>query len=325
MKLLYDFDLKKTDPEITLKIPENEIDAAFLSIANREIRNRTDLYQQKHIVGTQFTRERLHEIVSLNISIEKHFEENLGIADVFNSKKRYLVIGTGDCSANLFRSSYDLTLTWGKPFFYLKDEPYKEKEYYAFIITAQKGTIKGNIEKITFRDEKPIIDNHEIPGLRWLFCSTPLIYRGHLLDKIKMAGNNYDLRHFFGKKNENKTINEIYAKLNEGYPQFVKAIEKNQDKIKMTGTDVEWYHAGIGIKDNTFIIIHNIGSIFDLAKKFLEQGVSDAVLLDSGGSSVIWANWNYNGYIAHHWYFRPNRGAIIIFNLKGERKLLNKG
>jgi len=323
MKLLYEFNLEKTDPEITLELPENEIGEIFLSIANREIRNRTDLYQQKHIAGTQFTGERSQEIANLNISIEKHFEKNLGIADVFHSKKRYLVIGAGDCSANLFRSSYDLTLTRGKPLFYLKDEPYKEKEYYAFIITGKNGTVKGKIEKITFRDEKPAIGNQEIPGLLWLFCSTPLVYKGHLVDKIEMACNDYDLRHFFGKNNENGTLNGIYTKLNEGYPQFVKAIEKKQDKIQITGTDVEWYHAGIGIKDNTFIIIHNIGSIFDLAKKFQEQGVSDAVLLDSGGSSVIWANWNYSGYLAHHWYFRPNRGAVIVFNLKGERKLLN--
>lgn len=323
MKLLYEFDLKKTDPEIILELPNNEIAEASLSIANREIRNRTNLYQQKHIIGTQSTEVRTKEIAELNMTIEKHFEKNPDITDVFHSKKRYLVIGVGDCSANLFRCSYDLTLTQGKQFFYLKDEPYKEKEYYAFIVTGQNGALNGKIEKITFRDEQPTLDNHEIPDLLWLFCSTPLVYKGHLLDKTEMASNDYDLRHFFGKNNSNGTINDIYAKLNEGYPQFVDAIARNQDKIQMSGTDVEWYHAGIGIKNNTFIIIHIIGSIFDLARKFQEQGVSDAVLLDSGGSSVIWANWNYNGFIAHHWYFRPNRGALIMFNLRGERKFWN--
>lgn len=321
MKLLYEFDLTKTDPEILLEIPFEDIEEMFLSITNRQKRNKTDLYQQKHINGVENSSDRKKELTELNMPIEAHFKENFQIEDPYKVEKRYLVIGVGDCTANLFRASFDPTLWPRNPFFYLEDEPFREKEYYGFIVSRDQGKLKAKIETITFQQGKPVLNGKEIPGLSWMFCSTPLVYRGKIVDGSGMAKNNYDLRHLFGKENGSETINEIYKKFREGgYPAFANAIEAKKDKIIGTGQDVNWYHAGIGIKDDAFLVIHHIGSLLDLANKFYTLGVEDAVLLDSGGSSVVWANWNYNGILAHHWYFRPDRGAIIIFHLKGKQK-----
>lgn len=126
-----------------------------------------------------------------------------------------------------------------------------------------------------------------------------------------MAINEYDLRHVFGRY-ETTITNEIYRGLRQSYEKFVASVNEKKTKILTTGPEVEWYHAGIGIKKDTLIVIHHTGSLMELAFAFKEQGADDAVLLDSGGSSIIWANWNQGKTIAHNVNYRPHRGAVIV-------------
>lgn len=315
MKLTYSFETNKEAPEIVMELPLSEINDMFLSIANREKRNGDSLYQQKHILGTQLTSERKKELSDINITIPGHFRQNLGIDNVLQVKERYLVLGVGDCPANLFRPSFDASKK--SPLFFLKDEPIEQKEYYGFIVKKEKEETKLQMEKIIFREGMPLENGKGIVHLKWLFCSTPLVYKGDVVSSMEMVMNDYDLRHTFGK-NAKKLTDKLYFRLREGYDKFVEMVEKNRSGILTEGPEVEWYHAGIGIKENKIIVIHNIGSLLELAVKFKGLGVNDAVLLDSGGSSVIWANWNIGGTIAHYLNYRPKRGAIIIIKTKGQ-------
>jgi hypothetical protein len=129
-----------------------------------------------------------------------------------------------------------------------------------------------------------------------------------------MVVNDYDLRHTFGR-DAKKVTDELYLSLRDGYDKFVKILESKKSKILSFGPEVEWYHAGIGVKENCIILIHNTGSLMDLALKFKEHGVENAVLLDSGGSPVIWANWTKGGVLAHNFNYRSKRGAVIIVEI----------
>ena len=313
MELTYSFDTKKESPGIVMELPLWEIIHIFLSIARQKKRNGTVLYQQKHILGTEPTSQRKKELSDLNITIPEHFKQNFGIDDVFHVKNRYLVLGVGDCTANLFRPSFDTSKE--VPLFFLDHEPLEQKEYYGFIVQGEKEDTKVRIEKIVFRDGIPLENGKKIDHLKWLFCSTPLVYKKNAVSSTEIAVNDYDLRHTFGK-NAKAFTDELYVGLRESYDTFADMVEKNKSRILSSGPEVEFYHAGIGIKGDRIVVIHNIGSLMDLAKKFEELGVNDAVLLDSGGSSVIWANWNRGGTIAHHVNYRPKRGALIVIELK---------
>jgi len=284
-----------------------------LSMANREKRNGTSLYQQKHILGTQKTSERKKYLADLNITIPEHFKKDFDIDDVFHAENRYLVLGVGDLTANLFRPSFDTSKK--NPLFFLEDEPITQKEYYGFIVQKEKSETKVRIEKIVFQDGIPLENGKKIDHLKWLFCSTPLVYKENVVSVEEMVLNDYDLRHTFGKSAKEFT-DKLYFQLRASYKDFVEMVKKNESRILTTGLEVEWYHAGIGIKEDKIIVIHHIGSLKELALKFKNLGVKDAVLLDSGGSSVIWANWNKGGTIAHHINYRPKRGAIIIIETK---------
>ncbi len=318
MKLEYTFDLEKTDPEVVMELPLSDIAAMSVSIGNREKRNRSNYYQRKHIMGVQATVERSEKLAALNVPINVHFSENLGVPDVSRSEERFLAVGAADITANLFRPGWQSDVPGGRRLFHLEDEPINEKEYYAFMVTHKDGKSAANIRKIRFRGETPLMEGAEIPHLQWLLCSSPLVYNGEIVDKAEMAKHNYDLRHMFGREKDVGIINTIYKRLADGYDSFTRAIDENRDHILTRGADVDWYHAGIGIEGDRLIVIHHIGSMYQLAERFRRSGVRHAVLLDSGGSSIIWANWNVGGTLAHHWYYRPNRGAIIAFRLKGK-------
>jgi hypothetical protein len=317
LQLTYSFDTNKESPEIIMELLLSEICHISLSMANREKRNGTSLYQKKHILGSQKTSERKKDLADLNITIPEHFEQNFGIDDVFLAEKRYLVVGVGDCTANLFRPSFDTSKE--KPLFFLEDEPIEEKEYYGFIVREEGNETNVRIEKIVFRNGIPLENGKQIDNLKWLFCSTPLVYKENVVSVLEMVVNDYDLRHTFGKS-ANDFTNKLYFQLRTGYKNFVEMVKKNESRILTAGPEVEWYHAGIGIKNNKIIVILHIGSLMELALKFKEVGVSDAVLLDSGGSPVIWVNWNMGGTIAHHINYRPKRGAIIIIEIKRNRE-----
>jgi exopolysaccharide biosynthesis protein len=139
-----------------------------------------------------------------------------------------------------------------------------------------------------------------------------------------MALNNYDIRHLYGKNNFSVT-DKIYQQSRSAigefnYQGFISGIEGSRDLIKPIGPEVEWYHAGIGIRDGKIIVIHHRGSLYDLALIFKNISVENAVLLDSGGSPVIWTNQNGKGAIEYNpLYHREKRGAIIIAKMKSKQ------
>jgi hypothetical protein len=310
--------LQKDGNQIVFEIPIKQIDHSYLSIASREMRNGNSLYQKKHITGTKLTKDRPDNFSNLNIEIPEHFQYNLNIKDILNDREPYVVFGVGDMTANLFRLSYDTIQS--PPLFYLSEEPYREKEYYSFVSTKTSRQELFKFKKINFRNEIPFEIDRPISDLNWLFCSTPLVWQSKVVDNIEMAFNNYDLRHLFGKSSQHIT-NDIYKEsvdqnLKFSYFSFIKAIEKRKIHLKTSGYDVKWYHAGLGIKENTLMILHHKGSLYDIANQFIKFGATEAVLLDSGGSSVIWTNIKKQGSLAFQEnYHRSRRGAIVILKL----------
>ncbi len=313
MKLEYNSNKDQTKPAAVLELELSEISNIFLSIANREKRNQTDLYQQKHKAGIQKTSDRKKYLSDLNITIPEHFKINYNIKDIFKENANFLAIGVGDCTANLFRPSFDLSEK--DPLFFLKDEPLAEKEYHAFIVQGKDRNLNARIDKINFLNGTPIIKGEKISSLKWLFCSVPLIINSKVVDELNIAINDYDLRHIFGVT-EKDIINKTYSQFLAGYGNYISAIKKNLLKKKAGDKRALWYHAGIGIKGDKIIVVHNAGTLMDLANVFYNMKVENAVLLDSGGSSIIWNNCNKIGAVSHNFNYRPKRGAIIICKLK---------
>jgi hypothetical protein len=84
------------------------------------------------------------------------------------------------------------------------------------------------------------------------------------------------------------------------------------------------YHAALGLSENEMFVVHRVATIPELAEELKQLGARDAVLLDSGGSCAVWANWvngNQGGILTNAWNFRPPRGAVLFLVLKGSRRI----
>jgi hypothetical protein len=314
------------DPDVTLVFLQEEIVNSFLSIAERDKRNGTSSYQIRHIEGPQATAEREKQP---NWEIPDHFKKNLTV-DALSSPDRYLVLGVGDLTANLLRPSWDARKD--NNFFCLQYEPYeqlkKEKHPYTSFMMDKNNV--PHIQSIYFvsQEDKIIPTDAEGQDLssasNYLFCSIPLIRSGNKVSLAEMAFWDYDLRHFFTMEKEMKEpINELYQKWMK--PDYYHSLEQAFETYSDKPYKANWYHAVLGINylRKEIIIFHRTCNIPGLQDDLLEYGVDDAVLLDSGGSSVIWCNWLFGNYLAHHWYFRPERGSVMVFQLTGENSLYN--
>lgn len=312
------YQFQKTESSTILTLPLDRIRSMDLSIANRSIRNRTTQYQQKHLIGPQSTHKRPASLGQLNFPIVRHIELKYGTPDPTCLPAHILVAGVGDSTANLFRWSYSTRES--VRLFYLDGEPLHEKKYFAFIVSTGKNRVEAQIKRVSIKNGKPVFPGVETKDDFFLFCSTPLVIDGEIPEPVVVASNNYDLRQTFGKAATDLTREIYFHSLDNtgkfSYHLFCDMIQRHRFNIQTVGKDVEWYHAGIGLCDEAIVFIHHIGSIFELAMKFKNANIPNAVLLDSGGSSVLWSNLVFPHILANQeGYYRPDRGAILIMEL----------
>jgi hypothetical protein len=81
------------------------------------------------------------------------------------------------------------------------------------------------------------------------------------------------------------------------------------------------YHAACGLTGNDeLVVIHRAATPEDLAQALKGHEVRDGVLLDTGGSPFIWANWLVEeGQVlaCNRDEFRPRRGAVVSLATDG--------
>jgi len=121
------------------------------------------------------------------------------------------------------------------------------------------------------------------------------------------------------RKKKEKELRDIY---HESFPDWDKWCEVIRRKLSDLKKPEIGYHAALGISGKELIVVHRTATIEEVAEELHTLGAEDAVLLDSGGSCAIWANWpnsGEGGVLANAWNFRAPRGAVIFQVLKGKR------
>jgi hypothetical protein len=296
---------------------EEEINRFLISIANEKERINSIKYQRRHNIG--YIQTTLNKKVE-NITIKEHLEQK--IKDYTQNK--YFVVSVGDVTANLLRPAH----YGNRGFFFLADEPYRSlgmKNPYTAFIVSNEGSF--DIDNIYFREENnkviPVYhdNNLEIKNNNFLFCSVPLIMNKKIVPIYEVGFWNYDLRHIFSNNEEYKgIINKLYENwMKPGYKELVKD-EINRNPTLPTTT--KWFHSILGIKRKAnskkqIYFFHLYDSIPKIQEELKKEGVDMAVLLDSGGSSVMYGSWLKGGYISHQInYFREERGCVMIMEIK---------
>lgn len=344
--LTYPVDLN--DPRATLRMSCNDIEQALLSIAKRVGRNRSDLYQKKHggALHGYATRQRDPKHAGLNEPIAEHYQsaqEQWGLLE----EKRVVAFPISDLTANPMRVHYDASIRADQAtmyandsdsrLFYLDDEPIGEVPYTLLLSYTSGGSLRFTIEHEVLVSETGTLPD-SIPkevrdGLNWWAACPPVVSRGSF-DAKRYAELDYDHRHVIGfpileedrvkKKELEARLREVF----ETFPSWSDWCSAIQSKLPNQEDWVQGSHAVLGISEDDLVLVHRTAPIPVIAEELIdEHGVQDAVLLDSGGSCAIWANWinrGAGGVLASHFNFRPERGAVVFLVLEGKRGRVKK-
>lgn len=334
-----DYSRLASDPRVTLRLSLDEIEDLRLSVAERETRNRSQLYQRKHAsrAAGWDTRQRDPALAALNRPIAEHYQlQSLchGLKGLEN--KRVLAVAVSDLTANPLRPHYDATSDDPRrSLFFLADEPIGQVPYTLLICYQHQGRIRLGIQHdVQVGEDGALPDSMPAEmrnGLRyWMACPPLLINGQHDLEAFCLR--DYDLRHVFGfrshfkefgYRSEQKYLEELY-KVYELFPDWERWCAAIGERLKTLPKPETCYHAALGLSEQELLVIHRTCTIPELAEELRRLGAGEAVLLDSGGSCAIWANWvngNRGGVLASAWNFREARGAVLFIILKGERGL----
>lgn len=349
LSLKYDFENK--NQEATLRIDSDTIDKVFLSVAHRTARNRTALYQRKHpILGTTSqgpvklkTSERDPELAALNQPIPEHYQLLWELHGPF-ADRPVISFAISDLTANLLRPHYDFLIRPEKRafqlgqeadraiyrdgsdacLFYLEDEPIGKVPYTLLFSYEEEGQARFAIcHKVTVQRDGSL-PSDQIPevirkGLKWWAACPPLLINGkHNLEQFAIL--DYDLRHVFGFSGK---VSEMIREMYQSFSDWGKWCETIRQKLHNAELPKIACHAALGISEKReLFVIHRNATIPKLAEELEKLGAQEAVLLDSGGSCALWANWangDQGGILSNQQgYFRPARGAVVFLVLKGE-------
>lgn len=336
-------DTKQAEPKATLEISREVIEEAYLSVACRTARNRTALYQQKHAGAEMATRRRDPTLAALNRPISEHYEllqEQIGPL----KDRRVIAFTISDLTANPLRPHYDDSIPdeqrafqvartilavyrngLSAKLFHLEDEPITEVPYTLLFSYEEEGQTRLAIHhKVEVNADGSLPE--QIPkeirnGLKWWAACPPLLKEGkHCLEEFAVL--DYDIRHVFGFPEKDSAEEEELRKIYETFPSWEDWCKGIREKLRSFESPAVGSHAALGISEQELIVIHRTDTIPKIAEELKNLGMRDAVLLDSGGSCAIWANWangGQGGILANHFNFRPARGAVIFLVLKGER------
>jgi len=340
---------RDADPVATLIIPRESIKKAALSVAFRSARNRSALYQRKHAdrKAGLYTRHRDSALAALNAPFERHYEwlpSRLGEASGLENSP-VIAFAISDLTANLLRPHYDATIpddqlafcsdaarrsVYGEApsarVFHLEDEPIGDVPYTLLMAGESGDSMRFSICHDVRVGRDGVLPPHAARVLGtslgfWAACPPLLIGGEHKLEAF--ATLDYDLRHVFGfpkPGGEEQGLYEIY----DTFGSWQHWSERIRSRLAQLDSPAEGYHAALGLSDHEVIVVHRIATIPALAEELKSLGAKDAILLDSGGSCSIWANWvngGRGGILASAWNFRPDRGAVVFLVLHGTRGL----
>jgi hypothetical protein len=339
MRLISDYSRLAESPETTLRLSFDEIESVVLSVSLREARNRSAFYQRKHVspAAGMNTRDRAPELAALNRPISEHYRR-LGSTVGSLHDRRVTAFPISDLTANPLRPHFDAEAdrkTPGAGLFYLQDEPLGEVPYTLLVCRRTGSGVQFEIQhEVRVRPDGSVPPADLCRDLIYWIACPPLLRAGeHDLERYAVL--DYDVRHVFGfphsfaesghasAEQQTRYLAEFYA----AFPKWKEWSALISERLGTAKPLETGYHAALGLSASEMILIHRIASIPELAAELQRLGASDAVLLDSGGSCAIWANWlngNQGGVFANHYNYREARGAVMFLILKGSRGLPDK-
>src|SRR3989344_3476162 len=285
-KLSYSLDYRGKENSFLIQIGFDEIEKTILSISYRRLSNR-----ESGVVRTFDCPEGYRKISG--VELKGAFSENKEDARLYHrdinwhishlkldNKKDFFLVSNGNLGNNFWNLSWESDKN---PKLYCLEGEDFTKRAYSCIVIPKKGNPK--IQNNRFNKLEEIFDegkNNICDEVQWCNYGQRIIREDKIVPIEEIIEEFCDVRHIFDlddrKEEDKRILGEFYV----DYPQKYK--EKMLRGLKAGRKRGEHYHNILGIMDESIAIYHSKDVIENIAKKLVDKGIRDAIILDNGGS-----------------------------------------
>jgi len=332
----YSVNLKGKEPEFLMRIGFESLDNYLLSIAHRQLSSRGSGLKwdsktrswMRVIDGVEipnaYSEENKEDTRIYHEAYEKHIK--LLKLDKLEKWLEFVIVGNGNLGNNPWHLAWQYDKE--KRLYCLRDEPFCERSYTCFVVPRDK-TKRPYINKVRFNETEEILDEtgkNISEDVNWCTYGQQIVRNcvgvpiEEIIEQFADARHIPDLRDWSDGTEEGNSRMErdiaIISEIYEGYPE--KFREKMLAKLREGFPRAEYYNSTLGIDENGIVLYHGKGKIEEIAKRLIDKGVKDSIILDQGGSVGAYGSWVYpnGGYLSASSYFRPNRISVIAFVVK---------
>jgi hypothetical protein len=301
--------------DLLIVIPLSEIDDVIFQIANRDKLVRLPGLMRH--VPEQEVEER-KAVNSCKITVEEHLrvmsKRGPNILEPSGKPlRRLIVIGSRNVGSNHGFVAWQREET--PKLFHVKGDPLNYNSY-SCLTKYKDGQISIRCLRVkndsVIENEKDITDK-----LTWCVYGNQVLRNGQIVPIEEIIDQFYDIRHVLAFDRNSDPGRQIEADIFKGYPELFR---KNALRALHEGVPRNRFlHNGLGLSDDSLIILQREGTIEEVAHRFKEAGANDAIILDNGASVFFWVWWLYpkGGFLFSAPDFRPPCSAVVAFVLKG--------
>jgi len=325
-------DIHRSDDEseFFMEIERDSLENILLSIAHKRLSNRgSGLVRNtgypsgvRTVQDVTLTGVYEGDRADARIYHDSYIEHaaSLGLIKDGKSIKTFCIMG----NANLLNNPWNVAWQVNKDnkIYCLKDEPLDSRVYSCFAVFKSKHIA---IERFSFRADSAFVNRkpdylgpaNRTFDLEWATYGQQIVRDGNIVPIEEIVDQFYDIRHVFDWPDYGPQKEENLKKLNEFYGSG-DFREKALAELKKGTPRAKYLHSILGLKDNKVVIAHSYGLVEDIAKRLVEKGVRDAIILDNGGSVGAYASWLYptGGFLNAQSHFRDDRISTIAFVFK---------
>lgn len=307
--------------EFFMQVGFEELERVLFSISYRRFNNR-----ESGVVRIPDCPEGYRRIRGLEL--RGAFSENKEDARIYHrdinwhinhlkldDKKDFFLVSNGNLGNNFWNLSWEYDKN--PQLYCLEGEEFTKRVYSCFVV-PKIGNPK--IESVKFNELEEILDetgNNISNEVNWCNYGQMIVRESNVVPIEEIIEEFCDIRHIFDldnrKEDDKKVLGEFYI----DYTQRFK--EKMLRELESRRKRGEHYHSTLGIMDSGITIFHSKDVVENIAKKLIDRGIKDAIVLDNGGSVGLYASWlndNNGGWLNTCSYFRPERISYIGVVLK---------
>ena len=299
--------------DLLIRLERAEIDAALLSLANREAL-RALPGMVRHRAASDAEQQG---ITAAKVPIEDH----LRVLGVTGPDGRARLRAIAISNRNLGTNQGHLAWQRGESPRAFRIREDRAGAPRACLVARQGGQL--SIERLDFDIESDrlyqVVDGGDVGDeIEWATSGQQVLRQGRVATLDELMGAFYDARHLLAFDQHREAGERIRQDIYRGYPD---AFAEQVRAAWIAGVPrARYFHNAVGLSAEALFIVQREGTVEEIGTALRDAGADDGLILDNGGSVVCWVWWANDyagGIISPTIDYRPPGTSAIAFVLKG--------